>query len=300
MHDDEVEVSDPLVARLVAGQFPGWAGLPLRRVASSGTDNALYRLGDELAMRLPRRPAASAQVMREHHWLPRLAPFLPLPVPEPLEMGEPGEGYPWAWSVYRWLPGENAALDRLDDAHAAAADLAGFVRALQAVDPADAPSAGAESWLRGMPLAACDQLARTWIERLSGEADTAAVTAAWEAALRAPPWDGPPVWFHGDLQASNLLADSGRLYAVIDFGCMGVGDPACDAMPAWLYFSRQTRRTYREALGADDATWARGRGWALYVGMAAVPYYKDSNPVFAAVGRRAIEEVLDDTEADDG
>jgi aminoglycoside phosphotransferase (APT) family kinase protein len=294
MHADEVDTDDSLVSRLVAGQFPHWADLPIEPVHSAGTDNALYRLGDDLLVRLPRIQWATGQPGKEREWLPRLGPLLPLAIPLPLAKGVPAEGYPWEWSVYQWLEGETATLERVTDLGQAATDLAQFIAALQQVDPTHGPTPGEHNSWRGVPLATRDAETRAVIASLEGEIDVGAVTAAWEAAVRAPPWHGAPVWLHGDLQSGNLLAVQGRLSAVIDFGCLGVGDPACDVMTAWLYLPAEVRDVFRAALPVDDATWARGRGWALSVGLIALPYYTSTNPVLAGIARRAIEEVLAD------
>ena len=292
MHVDEVDIDADLVRRLLTAQFPAWAELSLAPVPSAGTDNALYRLGDDMAVRLPRIGWAVGQVEAELRWLPRLAPHVPLAIPAPLAMGDPGEGYPWHWGVYRWLEGENATLDRMGDPTETAVALAGFIKALQRIDPAGGPPPGPHNSGRGVPLADRDEGTRAAIASLSGMIDSEAATAAWEAALRAPAWGGPPAWIHGDLQSGNLLAQRGRLSAVIDWGCMGVGDPACDLMPAWNLFTAETRAVFREAMAVDDATWARGRGWALSCGLIALPYYKTSNPVLAGIARQAIGEVL--------
>ena len=252
MHADEVDTDASLVRRLLKGQFPQWADLPIKRVESAGTDNAIYRLGDDMAVRLPRIHWAIEQVDKEHRWLPRLAPLLPLAIPAPLAKGVPGEGYPWAWSVQRWLEGENATVEAAADLRQAATDVAQFIIALQRIDPTDGPPAG-----RGVPLMLRDAAMRAAIAEVRGLLDTDAVTAAWEAALEAPEWDRPPVWVHGDLLPGNLLVEQGRLSAVIDFGGLGVGDPACDLMIAWSLFSGESREVFRAALGVDDATWAR-------------------------------------------
>jgi len=296
MHTDEADIDISLLGRLLAGQFPEWAELPLAPVDSAGTDNAMYRLGDDMAVRLPRIEAAVAQREKEHQWLPRLAPLLPLAIPVPLGKGTPAEGYPWPWSVYRWLDGETATIDRIADPRQAATALAQFVTALQEIDPAGGPSPGAHNFGRGVPLALRDPFTRSAIESLHGRLDTDAATAAWEAALEAPAWQGPPVWIHGDLQSGNLLAERGRITAVIDFGGLAVGDPACDLMVAWNLLPAETRDVFRAALPVDDATWARGRGWALSTSLVALPYYQSTNPVLAGISRHAIDEVL----ADDG
>lgn len=294
MHADEFVTDVALVRRLLAAQFPAWASLRVERVESSGTDNAIYRLGDEMAVRLPRIPSAVAQVEKEFRWLPRLAPPLPLPIPLPLAKGSPCERYPWDWSVSRWLGGENATIERLGDPHQAANDLANFVVALRRIDTAGGPLAGAHNFGRGAPLATRDAATRAAIDALRGTIDTAAAIAAWEAALLAPVWDGPPAWVHGDLHSGNLLSADGRLSAVIDFGGLGIGDPACDLMVAWNLFSAGTRESFRATVAVDDATWARGRGWALSVGLIALPYYYQSNPTLAGIARHAIDEVIHD------
>jgi aminoglycoside phosphotransferase (APT) family kinase protein len=293
VHRDELAIDDALVRRLLAAQFPQWADLPLERVESDGTDNAIYRLGGYMAVRLPRINWAVGQVEKEHRWLLRLAPHLPLAIPVPLARGVPGEGYPWDWSVYRWLDGENATVDRIADLRQAALDLASFVAALQRIDPAGGPLAGGEN-SRGVPLAMRDARTRAAIASLRGTLDTDAVTAAWDEALRAPAWSGPGVWVHGDLHAGNLLARHGRLSAVIDFGALAVGDPACDLMGAWMLLTPDTRVVFRAALAVDEATWARGRGWALSVALIILPYYKDTNPVLCGIARYAVAEVLAD------
>jgi aminoglycoside phosphotransferase (APT) family kinase protein len=299
MHVDEVDTNVSLVARLLAAQFPQWADLPIRPVPSAGTDNALYRLGADMVARLPRIHWAIEQVEKEHQWLPRLAPFLPLAVPVPLAKGKPGEGYPWHWSVHRWLEGENATIERIADPRQAAIDLAQFISALQRIDSTGGPPHGPHNSSRGEPLAMRDTRTREAIAALRSALDVDAVTAVWDAAVGAPAWNGPPVWLHGDLQSGNLLAVEGRLSAVIDFGCLGVGDPACDVMAAWMFLSAETRGVFRAALQVDDATWARGRGWALSVGLIALPYYQSSNPVLAGIARRAIDEALADHSAID-
>ena len=294
MHADELDIDAVLVRRLLAAQFPKWAELPIAPVASAGTDNAIYRLGDDVAVRLPRIQRANGQVQKEHEWLPGLAPLLPLAIPLPLAKGVPTDVYPWQWSVYRWLEGENATMERVADPLQAAAALGQFVAALQRIDPAGGPPPGAHNSSRGVPLAARDQATRDAITALQGTLDTEAATAVWESALHAATWQGPNVWLHGDLQAGNLLAHEGRISAVIDFGCLGVGDPACDVMAAWAYLSAETRDAFRAALPIDDATWERGRGWALSFGLIALPYYQSTNPVLAAIARHAVDQSLAD------
>ena len=286
MHDNEVATDADLVRALLASQHPQWAGLPIERVASAGTDNAIYRLGDELAVRLPRIDWAFDNVAKEQRWLPVLAPHLPLPVPRPLATGAPEAAFPYPWGVVQWLPGELATSERFDDPIEAARDLGAFVRALQAVD-----STGAPTPVRGLPVRNGDAMVRIGIEGLRGEVDADAVAEAWDRVLAAPDYDGQPVWFHGDLSYLNLLAHHGKLAAVIDWGTCGVGDPAIDCLPAWRLFPPAARAVYRDALGVDDATWERARGWVLQ-GVYGIAYYRDTNPVLAGDLIRGIEALL--------
>lgn len=291
MHADEVPTDEALVRRLLAAQFPQWADLRVARVPSAGTDNALYRLGDQLVVRLPRIHWAVGDVAKEQRWLPALAPHLPVSIPEPVAMGGPGEGYPWPWAVVRWLEGDTPNVDALAGrpAHAASlADaLAGFVVALQRIDPTGAPPAS-----RGVPLAERDVETRAALGEVASWMDVDGAEAVWDDALAAPAWAGPAVWIHGDLLPGNLLCRDGRLAAVIDFGGMGVGDPAADMLAAWALFPRRARERFRLALGVDGDTWRRGRGWALSVALLQLPYYRHTNAPLAAGARQVLRAVL--------
>jgi aminoglycoside phosphotransferase (APT) family kinase protein len=288
MHDDEVETDADLVRALLRSQHPQWADLPIERVTSAGTDNAMYRLGDDLAVRLPRIDWAVANVAKEQRWLPVFAPRVPLAVPEPVATGAPEEAFPYPWGVVRWVPGELATLDVLDDPVQAALDLAAFVRALQAVDPAGAPRHH-----RGAPVRRVEESLRAGVAGLRGEVDGDAILAAWERVLAAPDYDGPPVWLHGDLSYLNLLAADGRLSGVIDWGSCSAGDPSIEMTIAWTLFPPDARDAYREALEVDDATWERGKGWVLN-GVFGIPYYRDTNPVLVTDKVKGIEAVLAD------
>ena len=294
MHLDEIDTNVSLVVRLLITQFPQWANLPIEAAHAAGTGNALYRLGDDMVVRLPRIPSAVGQVDKEQKWLPRLASFLPLNIPVPLAKGKPSDGYPWHWSVYQWLEGEDATTASIADPRQAATDLAQFITALQQIDATEGPPPGQHNFYRGVPLAMRDQQTRDAIAALQDVIDVDEATAAWETAIETPVWNGAPVWLHGDLHAGNLLVQQGRLSAVIDFGGLGVGDPACDVMAAWTLLSAENRVVFRELLQVDDATWARGRGWALSFGLIALPYYQITNPVLAEIARRAINEALAD------
>jgi len=289
MHDDEVETDADLVRNLLASQHPQWADLPIERVASAGTDNAMYLLGDDLAVRLPRIHWAVDAAVKEQRWLPVLAPHLPLAVPLPVAIGKPDPRFPYPWSVVQWLPGEMASLDRLADPVAAALDLAAFVRALQAVDPTGGPTHH-----RGFAVRDHEDTIYTGVAGLRGEVDGDAVIAAWKRVVAAPDYDGAPVWFHGDFAYLNLLAQDGALSAVIDWGTCGVGDPAIETIIGWSLFPADARAAYRDALGFDDPAWERGKGWVL-LGVYGIPYYRDTNPVLVANAIRGIEAVLADS-----
>jgi aminoglycoside phosphotransferase (APT) family kinase protein len=295
MHADQVDTDVELARRLVASQFPEWASLPVEVVTARGTDNALYRLGADKVVRLPTRPRTSLTLEKERRWLPRLAPFLPLAVPTPLAEGAPDEVYPFAWSVYGWLPGKAAAEEPIADLRQAAADLAGFIAALQRVDPAGGPPPGEHNFGRGEPLVNREEPMRAALESLREEPDVDAVAAIWGDALAAPNWSRPPVWIHGDLDSRNLLVENGRLSAVIDFGSLGVGDPACEVMAAWKLFTGESRDLFRDALAVDDATWVRARGWAVSQAVIALAYYTpETNPVLVREAQKWLEEVLAD------
>ncbi|MFC9281671.1 aminoglycoside phosphotransferase family protein [Streptomyces collinus] len=293
MHPGMHPIDVGLVRRLVAGQFPRWAHLPVERVASGGTVNAMYRLGDDMVVRLPLVRGGVDDVMRERTWLPELAARLPTAVPELLGEGERAHGYPWPWSVYRWLAGANPEVGLLREPVLLAEDLAAFVAAMRSIT-----LTGAAQAHRGGPLASLDAETRAAIEELrripQEGVDCDAVAAVWEEALRAPGHDGPPVWLHADLMPGNLLVDpdTGRLTSVIDFGCLGTGDPACDLFPAWNLLPAKAREVFRDALGVDDATWTRGRGRTLSQALIALPYYRDTNPAMALNARHVIRTVL--------
>lgn len=292
MHDDEVAIDASLVRRLVAEQFPQWAQLDVETVRSTGTDNAMYRLGDEMAVRLPRRPGAVRPMDKEHAWLPRLGPSLPLPVPLPLAKGSPAHGYPWPWTVCRWIEGENPALE--DVTSGLVTDLASFLRALQAIDATAGPLAGGHNYGRGAALAHWESTVQERLTWLTEADDVAAITDAWNDDARTAPWDKPPVWIHGDLGAGNLLVRSGRLSGVIDWSCLGVGDPACELQVAWRLFDDDGRQAFKTLLGVDDATWRRGRAWGLALGVLDLSYYRDRSPELARLARRTIASVLAD------
>jgi len=259
MRPGEIIVAVEQVRALIDEQFPEWSDLPIVAQPLIGTDNALFRLGDSLTARLPRAAWAVDQVATDTTWLPRLASHLPVSVPVPIAVGRPGGDYPWPWTVVPWLEGRNPeAGQHLVDL---AVDLAGFVRAMIAIEPMGGPLK--EGIQRGVPLVQRDELTRRSIAALGDRIDGRAVTAAWDEAMATDVWPGPPVWLHGDLLEGNLLVDRGRLTSVIDFGGLGRGDPAVEVLPGWSLFDARARAAYREALEFDDATWIRGWAWPL-------------------------------------
>lgn len=291
MHEGQIETSSDLVRRLLAAQCPHLAGRRVTPVQESGTDHALYRLGDDLLARLPIIGWACSQAASDRRWLPLLARHLPLQIPVPVHLGEPGEGYPWPWSVVPWIAGQTPHGTNLDVADAAV-DLAIFVTALHGVPIDGGPVTSGTD--RGVPLSNLDEQIRHVINELRHEIDAVAVSAAWDDAVAAAPWDDPLVWIHGDLQPGNLIVRDRRLVAVIDFGGLGLGDPAPDLAPAWNLFDRTTRHVFRHAIGYDDATWARAKGWVLAPALQGLGYYRHSRPDLAAAARHRIDAVLDD------
>lgn len=293
MHDDQIDSSSELVRRLLADQLPQLAGRAVRHVRSTGTANALYRIGDDLLARLPLRPSTSWSIENEHRWLPHLALHLPLEVPRPVAIGRPADEFPWPWSVLTWVDGADAT-DGSVDPGAAAEDLGRFVAELQSIEPPDGPEPDPVPFGRGVPLRERDDLTRRLAPKCAGLVDVHAVLAAWDQALDAPEWDGPPVWVHGDLSTGNLVVRDGRLAGVIDWNSMCLGDPAADAMVAWELFDEARRDRYRIASGADDATWERGKGWALTTAVVALPYYVGTNRFMVDQALTKIAAVLGD------
>jgi aminoglycoside phosphotransferase (APT) family kinase protein len=298
LHDDEVDIDASLVARLLAEQFPAWARQPVRLVTSSGTDNVTFRVGDDLSVRLPRTERNRGQVEKDLMWMHRLAPALPLAVPEPLALGSPNGEFPFTWGVYRWLEGEPFRRDQLADPSAAARELAEFVQCLQRIDTAGAPAPPDDPFSRGTPLAPRDDLFRAAVDELRDEFDTGPVLAAWEASLAVGPWNGPPRWIHGDLMPGNVLVSGGRITAVIDFASAWAADPAGDLLAAWYMFRGDSRRAFRDALPVDEHAWARARGWTLSLTMIALPYYRGRDPGVVDRARPLVADLLADFAAE--
>lgn len=296
MPNIKVLIDVPLVQRLISMQFPQWADLPIKPVAVGGWDNRTFHLGDQMLVRMPSAEAYAMKVEKEQLWLPRLAPVLPLSIPTPLAMGEPGEGYPWRWSVYRWIEGETASIEHIADLSQFAATLAEFLSVLQRIDATGGPIAGPHNFYRGGPLSTYDAETRQAILILGDKIDAELVTAIWDTAL-ASTWTAPLVWVRGDVSTGNLLVREGKLSAVIDFGGLGIGDPACDLVMAWTFFKGESRKAFRAALLLDNETWARGRGWALWKALIVYAGLPGTNPLERENSKRVFEEVLTDYEA---
>jgi aminoglycoside phosphotransferase (APT) family kinase protein len=296
------EIDARLVKQLIRTQFPQWAGLPVAPVENGGWDNRTFRLGDSMSVRLPSALGYVAQVEKEHRWLPVLGPHLPLRIPVPLGLGAPGAGYPWPWSIYGWLDGRPAHADGCPHPPLLrgkvewgrfAVDLAHFLVALRGIDARDGPAAGTHNFHRGGSLTVYDTETRQSIGMLADEIDVAAVTEVWDTAL-ATSWQRPPVWVHGDVGETNLLVKEGRLNAVIDFGCAGVGDPSCDLVIAWTFLDPTNRKEFRSAVALDSATWQRARGWAIWKALITLVQLRDTDPTRAKKARQVIRDILDD------
>jgi aminoglycoside phosphotransferase (APT) family kinase protein len=286
MHPTEVPITETLVRKLIGTQFPQWSDLPLRRAQPDGTVHAIFRLGDELSVRVPRVDGSESSESKELEWLPRLAPRLPVEIPVPVGQGHPTDDYPWFWEIHTWVDGEMLPIDEID-AVQAARDLAAVVANLQGLDPVGAPRG------RGVDLAERDAFFREWLPKFT---ENPIVEALWERALRVPPWDGPPVWHHGDLDMRNWLVRDGRVTGVIDWGEMGVGDPAVDVMVAWKLHSPEARDAFREALPIDDATWDRARGWIISQAVPILAYYTpQNNPVLVHEAEKWLELVYSES-----
>ncbi|MBS0649403.1 MAG: aminoglycoside phosphotransferase family protein [Verrucomicrobia bacterium] len=290
---DRLIIDVPLVRRLVDHQFPQWKGLSIFPVAVSGWDNRTFHLGENMIVRMPSAAEYALQVEKEQKWLPKLAPSLPVSIPTPLAIGEPGESYPWKWSIYRWLEGESAASAPITDLSEFAVSLAHFLNALQSIDASGGPAPGLHSFYRGGSLSTYDAETRKAMLALSGQMDVDAITEVWVTAL-ATSWNKTPVWVHGDVSEGNLLIKEGRLSSVIDFGQLAVGDPACDLAMTWTFFKGKSRQAFRQHLLLDDATWARGRGWALWKALIVAAGFKNPHNAESAKCWHIMDEVLAD------
>lgn len=288
---NDIEIHAGLVAQLIRTQFPEWSDLQIRPVEPGGWDNRMFRLGSRMVVRLPSAEAYAAQVEKEQRWLPRLAPHLSVPIPAPLRVGQPGPEYSWSWSVYGWLEGEPVSAVRFAEPTTLAEDLAAFLVELRSLDASNGPLAGPHNFHRGGSLRVYDEETRQAIVALEAEINAPTATELWEEALSTD-WERAPVWVHGDVAAGNLLVVGERLSAVIDFGCLGVGDPACDLVMAWTFFDAIGRERFKAAVGLDPATWQRARGWALWKALITLARCRRDDATEAEKQRQILGAVL--------
>lgn len=292
---DKFEITLPLVKELIAEQFPQWNNLSIKPIELSGWDNKTFRLGEEMSIRLPSAQRYVAQVQKEQKYLPILASQLSISIPEPIAMGHPSKNYPCNWSIYKWIKGNSANVLSFDDLHLKliAADLAQFLNELHEIDPTGGPVAGAHNYYRGGSLFVYDAETRSAIVQLKNFIDVDAVTSVWEKAISSK-WMKNPVWVHGDLSAGNILVKDNRLVAVIDFGCVCIGDPACDLVIAWTFLTNESRKIFKSHLSLDSDTWARARGWALWKALITIVPLKDKTSLEAIKQFQIIDEILNE------
>ena len=290
----EVTIDARLVQALLREQHPDLAHLRLIQVGE-GWDNAVFRLGEDLAVRLPRRKLSAPMIEHEQRWLPQLAPRLPIPVPTPVRLGHPGAGFPWSWSIVPWFSGTSAAARAPRDPQAVAVSLGRFLCALHQPAPAEAP----RSPFRSIPLDARTARLHEHLDQLHDAVNRERVLAVWDRLVVTPRWSGPPMWIHGDLHPANLLLDDDQLAAVIDFGDITCGDPATDLSVMWMLLPAEHREALFTAAGrnrsdpADEQMWRRARGWALAIGVAVIALGREGNPL-TELGRKAVAAALAD------
>lgn len=295
--NNKLLIDELLVQRLIENQFPLWRNLGVRAVQHQGWDNRTFHLGDTMLVRLPSAADYALQVAKEHYWLPKFAPLLPLAIASPIVIGEPQDDYPWQWPIYRYLPGESASIGCIADQCHFAKSLAEFLTALQKIDATNGPVAGSHSFYRGASLTLYDAEVQQVLLILQDKLDVTVVASIWEKALKTP-WQNLPVWVHGDISLGNLLVEEGQLTAVIDFGQLAVGDPACDLAIAWTFFKGRSRDRFRHHLQLDADTWNRGRAWALWKALIVAAGMIDPNNAESNSCWEIITEVISDHQAD--
>ncbi len=289
-------ITESLARKLIEEQFPAWAHLPIKAVKYGGVDNRTFHLGDEMSIRLPSAEGYVRQVPKEHQWLPLLAPRLPLPISQPLALGAPSKDYPWNWSVYKWQEGISANSIDLDEEslEIIAQQLAHFLTEFHKFDPAGAPTPGLHNWWRAAHTSVYNADTRALITKLSSLIDAESATSLWERAISTR-WEKESVWVHGDVASGNILVKDNKLGAVIDFGCMGIGDPACDLTIAWTFFKNKSREDFKSGVNLDPDTWARARGWALWKALYELSEQDDKTSLKALEQMRILEAVLEET-----
>jgi aminoglycoside phosphotransferase (APT) family kinase protein len=291
MNNKKLIINEALVRNLITTQFPQWKDLFIRPVETSGWDNKTFRLGEHMLIRMPSAIEYAAQVKKEHLWLPKLAPLLPLTIPVPLALGQPTNDYPCSWSIYKWLEGESANSVEIANLPDFAFNLAQFLIALEKIDTTNGPLPGPDNFYRGSTLMTYDSDTRKAIKILKNKINSDTATKIWNDAITTA-WHNPPVWIHGDISPGNLLVQNGKLISVIDFGMLAIGDPACDLAIAWTMFAGESRKTFRAILPLDPATWARGRAWALWKALIIVAGLAETNTTETTQAWRILDEIL--------
>lgn len=293
MHDKQPLINELLVQNLIDTQFPEWKNLPIIPVTPGGWDNKTFRLGKNMLVRMPSNKKYEYSVQKEQIWLPKLAPHLPLLIPEPLAFGKPGSGYPYEWSIYRWIEGETVEESSISSYRSFAISLAQFLIALQNINCTNGPVPGAQNFYRGGSLNVYDSEIRRAITIVKDKIDSKTAMEIWETAL-ATSWNKLPVWVHGDISIGNLLLKKGHLIAVIDFGGLAIGDPSCDLAITWTFFTEEIRETFRKMFLFDADTWARGRAWTLWKALLIASGLSQTNSIEGRKCWQIINEVLED------
>jgi aminoglycoside phosphotransferase (APT) family kinase protein len=293
-----LEITIELAKSLINQQFPEFIKLPIQSVEIQGHDNRTFRLGEDKLIRLPSAKSYSVQVQKEHKWLPILASSLSLCIPKPVALGQPSDSYPWHWSIYTWINGvsANTLIMSNDMLNQIAIDLAQFLNELHTIDIHNAPVPGLHNYWRGDHISIYDTQARTQIMQLNDIIDSQSALSLWEAALSSK-WDKPPVWIHGDLARGNILIKDSRVNAIIDFGCIGIGDPACDLVITWTLLKNQSRKIFKALINLDPETWLRAKGWALWKATFELCRITDPTTEEALMQKNIIRDILADFES---
>lgn len=260
---DNIKIDTNLVKKLIAEQFPQWQSLSIHPVAQSGWDNRTFHLGEEMVIRLPSDKEYEPQIEKEYRWLPSLSKQLSFQITQPIALGKPSSTYPWHWSINRWIEGESASRQNIHDIKFFAEALGACLKEFQSLDATGGPLAGAHNFYRGGLLNAYDHEMRLAIPKIKNFHEQSLAASLWQEAL-ASKWHLRPVWVHGDIAVGNILVHSGRLHGLIDFGQLAIGDPACDLVIAWNFFSSEERSVFKKAVQLDNDTWIRALGWALW------------------------------------
>lgn len=291
----KIDITEDLVKKLIEEQFPQYAHLPIKVVPLQGWDNRTFRLGEEMLVRLPSAESYVRQVEKEHKWLPILSSYLSLPIPDPIALGKPSKAYPWKWSIYKWLEGKSANSVEMGEEtlQNIAVQLAHFLNKLHQFAPTDAPTPGLHNCWRAAHTSVYDSDTRALIKNLNHLIDSKKATSLWKKAISSK-WNKDPVWVHGDVASGNILVKDNNLSAVIDFGCIGVGDPACDLTIAWTFFKNKSREIFKKAIDLDSNTWVRARGWALWKALYELSVLKDQSSSEALVQIQIIKDVLEE------